>query len=415
MALGAVAVSAVAPYVTNYVSSQAVVNAPLNTVLSPIPGRITRRSPAAGTGVAKGAPLVSVEMKEQDRRYLEQLRARRTQLGQSATAIAAEEARLADLQQEMAGRIRDYSAGIVARLAAETREAEAAVASARAARDNTAATLKRTRELFARGHASSTQADADTAAFAEAEAEVDRLAARLDRIRIEADAAAAGTFVQEGWNDVPYSQQRLDGIVLRRAELATELGRIEAERAALGPQIELERDLAARQEVFRPVAPSAGVIWKESGPVGETVVPGDVLVQMVDCTARFVEVTLPERYFGSIRPGETAEVRLKGGGAAVSARVSAVLGAGAKFDHPRLAAAVAEAGSDQLRVLVSLAGAAIDGEPGNFCQVGRTAEVRFQRRDFGVLRRAAASAISGVAALFTGPELATGATGHLGG
>ena len=83
---------AVAPYATSYVSSQAVVNAPLNTVLSPMRGRITQRSPPAGTGVVSGTPLVMIEVEERDRRYLEELRARLMLLEESLASIDAEHA-----------------------------------------------------------------------------------------------------------------------------------------------------------------------------------------------------------------------------------------------------------------------------------------------------------------------------------
>ena len=143
--------------------------------------------------------------------------------------------------------------------------------------------------------------------------------------------------------------------------------------------------------------------------------PGDVLVQMVNCEARFVEVTLAERHFGDIAPGDTAWVRLKGGSEAVSARVTAVLGAGAKFDHPRLAASVTKPKPDQLRVLVSLSDAGaeggidggIGGGAGAFCHVGRTAEVRFERHDLGFVREMAQSVMAQIRSLFIGPELTT--------
>jgi len=411
LALGGAVVWAVAPYATSYVSSQAVVNAPLNTVLSPMQGRITHRSPPVGTGVAAGAPLVTIEVKERDRRYLEDLRARLALLGENLASAEVEAAKLAAMEETLSARIRNYSTRTLERLAAEKREAEAALAAARAARDNAAAILRRTAALVEQGHATASRIDADAAAHAEAVAEVARLGARLERVGIEVAAAQAGTYVQEGWNDVPYSQQRLDGIVLKLAALATERRRTAGERAAIERQIAVEQELIAERETFSPVAPSAGVIWKQSGAVGETVVPGDVLVQMVDCEARFVEVTLAERHFGDIAPGDVAWVRLRGGDEAISARVDAVLGAGAKFDHPRLAASVNEAKPNQLRVLVSLRDAGIDGEPGAFCHVGRTAEVRFDRRDLGVLRGLAEAVGARLLSLFAESGLASALTG----
>jgi multidrug resistance efflux pump len=360
VALTGAVIWATAPYATSYVSSQAVVNAPLNTVLSPMQGYIAQRSPAAGTGVAAGAPLVVTEVEERDHRYLEDLRARLVLLGENLASAEIEASKLAAMEEMLSARIRNYRTRTLERLDAGRREAEAALTAAKAARVNAAATLLRAEALVRQGHATASRADADAAAHAEAVAEVSRLNARLERVGIELAAAEAGTFVQEGWNDVPYSQQRLDEIVLKLAALGTERQRNHAEHAAIERQISIEQQLIAQRETFSPVAPSAGVIWKQSGAVGETVVPGDILVQMVNCDARFVEVTLAERHFGDIAPGDTARVRLKGGGESVSARVTAVLGAGAKFDHPRLAASVVVPKPDQLRVLVSLQGTALD-------------------------------------------------------
>jgi hypothetical protein len=142
------------------------------------------------------------------------------------------------------------------------------------------------------------------------------------------------------------------------------------------------------------------VVWKESGSAGMTVVPGDVLMQMVNCEQRFIEVTLPERLFGDIAPGDIATVQLKGDGRTVTAPVTAVLGAGAKFDHPLLAAAVPETEPDHLRVLISLARIDLGDTAGNFCQVGRSAEVRIARRDFDLLRRGIGSVSGWIAGAF---------------
>ncbi len=58
--------------------------------------------------------------------------------------------------------------------------------------------------------------------------------------------------------------------------------------------------------------------------------------------------------------------------------------------------------------MVSLAETRIDDEPGAFCQVGRTAEVRFERADVGQLRRLLAAAGQGLRAVFAGEATALG-------
>lgn len=403
LALAGVAIFALAPYATNYVSSQAVVNAPLNTVISPIRGIITRPSAAAGTGIAGGAQLVAITLDTPDRRYLEQLRARRALLRETLAALADETGRLDAMQVEMEGRVVAYRERMAARLGAEADETRAQIVAAEAALSNADAVRRRSAILAERGHAPLTRSEADAAARDEAAGEVARLHAQLEQVAIERLALEAGISVQDGWSDVPYSQQRLDEIRLRRAALVAEHHRVVAELSALDEQISAEAVLADRRETFRPEAPGAGVIWKPSGGIGETVVPGEVLVQMVDCTARFVEVALPERHFGDIVPGDPAWVRLKGGGEVVEARVGAVLGAGANFDHPKLAASVYEASPDQLRVLVPLSGTALGGTPAAFCHVGRTAEVRFPRSDASMLHALAANIRAELTTIFGAP------------
>ncbi|HUS53042.1 MAG TPA: hypothetical protein VMY41_03440, partial [Thermohalobaculum sp.] len=94
IALSASVIWATAPYATSYVSSQAVVNAPLNTVLSPMQGHITQRSPSVGTGIVSGTPLVTVENDERNHRYLAELEARRALLDESLASIDSEVAKL---------------------------------------------------------------------------------------------------------------------------------------------------------------------------------------------------------------------------------------------------------------------------------------------------------------------------------
>jgi len=413
--IAATAIWALAPYATGYVSTQAVVNAPLNTVLSPLRGQITRRSMPVGSGIAQGAALVVIEAQEQDRRHLTELRARRMQLDAEIASVDREIARLGELRSGLEIRIRDYRARMVERFAALRRETAAELAAARAELRRSAAMLGRTEQLIRNGHASEMQAEADRAGHSEASAEVARLTARLERVSVEATAARGGLFIQDGWSDAPYSQQRLDEIALRLVVVEVDRRRAVGERATLDAQISAEEQLIAARESFRPAAPSSGVIWRESGAAGETVVPGDVLVQFVDCSARFVEVSLPERHFAVIVPGATAWIRLKGGGAPVMARVSAVLGAGAKFDHPRLAANVPEERPGQLRALVDFGGAVLDGEPGAFCHVGRTAEVRFPSGGLGGLpeqvRAAGARLLGSLTDLFPGKAEAAGGSG----
>src|SRR5262249_13152318 len=47
--------------------------------------------------------------------------------------------------------------------------------------------------------------------------------ARIQRLTVELESAHLGTFLRDGANDVPYSQQQRDRLLLRRQELEAEL------------------------------------------------------------------------------------------------------------------------------------------------------------------------------------------------
>lgn len=397
--LGGAVLWATAPFATSYVSSQAVVNAPLDTVLSPIDGRIFQRSPAVGAEVEPGQQLVIVEAGVRDRRYLEELQAQLDQTAARLAAIDAEIAELTALRRITEGRVGTYRKRMLERLDAEAREITAAISAAVAARTTTAADRRRAGALARHGYVSTARLETVDTMHTESVAEVQRLRARLAQVEVEIAAAGAGVFVRAGWNDVPYSQQRLDEIRLRLASLAGRRQRVEAERASLKERFVAERRRIADHDVFRPLASTAAVVWTDSGERGDTVMVGDLLMQTVDCDERFIELTLPERHFGAIAPGELAWVRLKGSDAEFKAPVSAVLGAGATFDHRHLAADIPEAKVGYLRVLVSLRDTAIERNQGAFCHVGRTAEVRIERPEIDPLESTVRRFVSRLGAL----------------
>jgi len=225
-------VSVLAPYATNYISSRAVVNAPLNTVRSPIRGVIAQPSANAGTGIEAGATLVTIDLEEPDRRYLEQLTARQSLLRETLAAIETEAAALDAMQADMAARIEDFRTRMIDRLAAEAAEAQAEVSAAEARLANAEAVRRRSIALAARGHASETRSEADTAARDEAAGNLARLHAVIGKIEVERNAADRGALVRDSASDVPYSQQHLDEIRMRSTALGAEHQRVSAELSA---------------------------------------------------------------------------------------------------------------------------------------------------------------------------------------
>jgi hypothetical protein len=100
-----------------------------------------------------------------------------------------------------------------------------------------------------------------------------------------------------------------------------------------------------------------------------------------------VVVDLPEREFEQIKPNAPAEVRLIGGDEWRQGNVLRVIGSAARTDDRLLAAQVPHPTSSSITVEVELLQDRSEAEHSGFCNIGRLAEVRFQRSGLGFVDR----------------------------
>ena len=135
------------------------------------------------------------------------------------TAIARQIKSLEAARAELKLRMERYREGTIARLTAQLREAEALHNIFKARLSQSGDALERQQRLKKKGYASQAKFDAASASSIIAKNDVAASAARIERIRVELDAAQKGVFIGDGRDDVPYSQQRDDEIMLRLVDL----------------------------------------------------------------------------------------------------------------------------------------------------------------------------------------------------
>jgi hypothetical protein len=117
------------------------------------------------------------------------------------------------------------------------------------------------------------------------------------------------------------------------------------------------------------------------------VTEGQTILDLADCAHRFVVVDLPEREFEQVKAGDTAAVRLIGSDDWKQGKIRQVLGSAARTDDRLLAAQIARPVSSSIAVEVELLQESSEAERNSFCNIGRMAEVRFQRTGFGFAGR----------------------------
>jgi multidrug resistance efflux pump len=368
------------------VTASAVVNAPVIRIASPFDGRVVEAPPARGVAVRPGDTLVRVEATEHDGGPLTELRTKLAASQRQLAAVAGHAKALTAVRGELKARMESYRTGAIARLAAQLKEAGALhnIYKARLAQSGDA--LDRQQQLKTRGYASQANFDAASASANIARNDVAASAARLERIRVELDTARKGVFV-DGRDDVPYSQQRDDEIMLRLLDLNARSKSLQATIHDLQEQIAVESKRVASAETFRQTASVTGLVWDAASPKGMPVRAGDPLVNLLDCSRPYLEVALDEKASAGIHAGDRVRVRMPGVDAALNATVRGLRGAripsGDGSDD-----ASADATGGQVIVLVDLPNATDTVSMKAFCNVGRVAKVTFD----GAPRSAAARA-----------------------
>src|SRR6185312_1366776 len=178
-----------------------------------------------------------------------------------------------------------------------------------------------------------------------------------------------------------------DRLALRRQELETEILQQTSIAKQLAAEVTEERSRLDRIGHSDVVLPADHVVWSVLASPGSTVTEGQTILDLADCTRRFIVVDLPEREFEQIKPNAAAEVRLIGSDEWRQGQVRQVMGSAARTDDRLLAAQVPHPTSSSITVEVQLHQDLSEAEHSGFCNIGRLAEVRFQRSSLGFVDR----------------------------
>jgi multidrug resistance efflux pump len=198
---------------------------------------------------------------------------------------------------------------------------------------------------------------------------VDRMNADVERARIELASAQKGVVVGDGFADVPYSQQRIDEVVLRLSNMKAELEALELNEREFRERFAAESKRLTTLQNASVSGPAAGLISSLRVADGARVSSGDLLAEFVDCSRSYVEATVPERGFAVVQPGHSVTVDLAGGPTAVPGTVRSLHGGSS--GSAGKAARVDKTGLITVIVDVDLA------QMGSSCQIGRSAKVSF--------------------------------------
>ena len=372
------------PRATGFVSTYAVVNAPVMTVRAPINGVVLQATPGIAEPVSRDDILFDMRATFDSRTQLARLIGEKTAKAAQVSALRVEEAGIADtiaaLHRRETVEIRSEIAFLNARL-----DEEGAIRRMHFTQKNRAAYhLVRLTQLSARGTVPEKEMKDAEFRLDEIAALISASDARIAAFSVELAAIEQTLPSPGGTGSRAGARARLDDLTLAQNDIRARRRTAEGELAGLKIALDRLRTEHDKYSRFQPVAPSNGVIWTASRTEGASVTLGSDLFQVLDCDRRFLEVVFTERSFEYIPPGTPARVQLRGSGDRFEARVVSRHAAGGGAVLSAVDAAVLEPPEDG-GVKVFLALDPSDTSDPNvaaaFCDVGRTAEVRIRNAD----------------------------------
>jgi multidrug resistance efflux pump len=367
-----------APYVAYRVSSSAFINAEMMRVTAPIPGYLSSELPHKGEFIDRASKLTLIRSYAVDRRRLVELETQQSAAKERLAFDNKQLTEIASLDSELEKRTRAYREGMITRLGHEITEAEAESAGCLKEDLHRRDIGTRLQGLVESGGTSQIRS-AEALAVQEATAtKCAMAAARAERLKAELASLQNGIFLQDATNDVPYSQQQRERLFLRRQELEADADQQRERTTRVAAEIAEEQRRVNSLEQYNLTLPPDHVVWSVPASPGSVVTEGQTVLDLADCDHRFVAVELPEREFENIKPGDPASVRLIGSDAWRLGHVQQIRGSAARADDRLLAAQVPTPTNGSITVEVSLTQ---DGPAANssYCDIGRLAEVRFQR------------------------------------
>lgn len=367
------------------VSADAFVNARLTTTRAPISGTFDAISRPLGAGVNVGDNLGTIADPLVDNVRLSDLQQQRMATKAELDRLTKTVEGLSASIEELGKRAQNYRVERIHQLQAQIDGAETSANAAEARLRYARLSLERSDRLSDQGVRTG-EALEQSRSLAEV-AELD-LASALETVRvarINLAAAERGIFLGDGYNDAPYSEQRVSELEVARNQLQASAAAQVTVLEALDLRIRAEQVRVNRLNSASLQANVSGLIWDYLAISGETVQRGQDLLRLVDCQSTIVTLSVTERVYNQITLGSTAQFRMNGSDRLLPGLVTRVAGSGASTVYQNLAIAPSERHLERFDVTLDVP--ALRQEPELRCLIGRTGRVFFEERPLDWLRR----------------------------
>jgi multidrug resistance efflux pump len=372
VALLAVGIGTVLVDQTRVSSNNAVVSTYLISIRAPIDGTVSGLPGGVGATLSAGQRLAHLENPRVDDQRLVDLREQMSRLKAQREAAEVNRATLTALRAELNQRVAFHTKINAERLSGLKTEAEKTLAALAAKQAQAQAEVDRRLPLEASQSVAPAEMQRLRAVVESARQESAAQANRVASIRAEADAARNGVLAGPGGIDVTYSAQRADEIAITLSNLNQTIAQFVAQSNETQARLASEEQRIALMRTAELVTPASGMIWKVGAGNGERLSVGEPAAEIVDCSAAFLLVAIPQDRFSEVEIGSLAQFRLSGERTERTGRVLSIAAQGDLLAKGVRFAATPVPGPANVIVTVAMSASAnVAGE----CLIGRTARV----------------------------------------
>ncbi|MGR3452945.1 HlyD family secretion protein [Pseudooceanicola sp.] len=344
-------------------SGDAVVNAPVVTLRTPIAGELDLTALAPGAAVRSGEPVAEIRDPRADRVRLNDLLLERDLALAEANRLRTLHEQLEEKAADLGTRSEDYRSA---------RRQELSAGGERRASDGAG--------LF-EDDKIGTEPD-DAALPAEDDGGAD--AAQSPRA-VQREAAKADVFLDDSANAVwNHDLRHLDarfGLAAVEADLKAAQARV----SAYENRIDRERTRVNALAAATVSSPVNGIWWERLAADGTHLQRGDPFLRIANCDEVIVTLSVTENVYNTLQPGDTATFRFTGASGTLPATVSRLAGSGAATVYRELAVAPGQKHLERYDVSLILPDLRTGVKDG--CMIGRTGRVFFDERPLNLLRR----------------------------
>lgn len=367
------------------VSADAFINARLTTTRAPISGTLDAISRPLGARVNVGDNLGTIADPLVDNVRLSDLQQQRMATKAELDRLTKTAEGLTASIEELGTRAQSYRGERIQQLQAQIDGAEASANAAEARLRYARLSLERSNRLSDQGVRTGEALEQSRSLAEVAELDLASAQETVRVARINLAAAERGIFLGDGYNDAPYSEQRVSELEVARDQLQASAAAQAIVLEALDMRIRAEQVRVNRLNSASLRANVSGLIWDYLAVSGETVQRGQNLLRLVDCQSTIVTLSVTERVYNQITLGSTAQFRMNGSDRLLPGLVTRVAGSGASTVYENLA--IAPSARHLERFDVTLDVPALRQEPELRCLIGRTGRVFFEERPLDWLRR----------------------------